>query len=197
MAIFWLALALLIFWTAFYTLGEEFKGYQATLPLFSNAKAGIRADDLYAQGLTSEAVTPLFVILVTPAFGGFLYFLRRRRKTFDPISKIGIGLLIGMLLFGFIRLFGMKAQYLLLYYALLTVSELLVVPVSLSATSALSSSRALFTMMSGNYLLAGVGALSADYLVNTSKTTFAVFFTIAVFVAGVLLHRQRSWARLF
>lgn len=197
LVIAWLALALLMFWTVFYALGEQFKNYQSTLPLFRKAYAGLRADDLFAQGLTSEAVTPLFVILVTPVFSGFLYLLHRRKHQFSPISKIGIGLCIGMILSGFIRLFGMKAQYLVLYYAVLTVAELLVVPISLSATSALSSSRALFSMMSGNYLIAGMGALLADYMANASRGVFGVFLALAALAAGVLLYHQRRWARHF
>lgn len=193
----WLALVLLVFWTVFYTLGEQFKEYQATLPLFRTGHPGLRADDLFAQGLTSEAVTPLFVILVTPIFSGFLYLLHRQRKNLSPISKIGIGLCIGMLLSGTIRVFGMQAQSLLLYYGVLTVAELLVVPISLSATSALSSSRALFSMMSGNYLIAGMGALFADYMANAPRSVYGIFFTIAALAAGAVFYRQRSWARHF
>lgn len=197
LVIAWLTLALLMFWTVFYTLGEQFKEYQATLPLFGKPPSGLRADDLMAQGLTSEAVTPLFVILLTPLFSGVLFLLHRSKRNFNPIAKIGLGLCLGMLLFGSLRLFGMRAHYLVLYYALLTVAELLVVPVSLSATSALSTSRALFSMMSGNYLIAGVGALLADYMANTSRTIFWLFLAVAALAAGVLLYRQRSWARLF
>jgi hypothetical protein len=49
-------------------------------------------------------------------------------------------------------------------YIVLAISELLVVPASVAATSALSTSQSLFSMMSANYLTAGIAALLADVL---------------------------------
>ena len=194
-AVLLLTATMLIFWTAFYALGDTLHEHTirsaASIP-----DSGLRTGNLLAQGLASEAITPVFVLALCPLLAGLMYTARRLRLEPTAPTKISIGLLVLAMLLLIAGLRSGTASTLGLYLAL-TLAELLVVPASMSMTTALSPSGILSGMMGGYFLVMGVGAWNTDLFVGhgTGKLGLLALLTTAAAVTFAL--RARSWTALF
>lgn len=189
-------LTMLIFWCAFYLFGEYLG--QARRLLLKEGEANLDTGNLLAQGISSEAITPLFVILLTPCLIGAFYLLRSRKaEPSVPAKLAGGGGVFFLLLIGAVIWPNPQLSSVMIgSYLLLTLAEMLIVPASMAGASALASSRSLFTMMSASYLTAGIGALLAGSLITSSRLTF-VLLAIGTVCTALLWASQRSaWGEI-
>ena len=188
---------LLVFWSAFYGLGSPLRDALTAMRPLSFLAKNLETGSLLAQGISSEAITPLFVLILTPVLIGLLYILRRLKREPSLAMKLGVGAsVMAALLIVLSQTPSIAQTGLLGLYFVLTISELLVVPASMSATSALSSARSMFSMMSANYLTAGAGALLADALLHPAPDEFALLAAMAGSVGVIWLLFRRDWGTI-
>ena len=82
------------------------------------------------------------------------------------------------------------------YYIALSAAELLVVPTVMALTSSISNQQTLFSLMSGNYLVAGIGILLADSGIFSSGGTLWALAAMSAVTAILWLSRRKSWESL-
>ena len=191
-----LTATMLLFWTAFYALGNALHD-QASGGIPSASKSALQTGNLLAQGLSSEAITPLFILIVTPLLAGITYLARRFQLEPPAPTKIAIGMLIlsGLLFWLGHSAPGSTAP--LGAFLVLTLAELLVVPASMSMTTALSPSNILAAMMGGYFLVMGIGAWCADFSTNQSAPLLSVLAGLTMLSAVAFALRRRPWTALF
>lgn len=189
---------LLAFWGAFYGLGNYLSTLQDRLIPLKLFRNNLELESLLAQGLSSETITPIFVLVLTPVLIIFFYVAQRLKREPSLSARLGVGALIVSLLLLVLLKYGTPAhqKHLIMLYIVLAIAEILVVPASMAATSALSSSKSLFSMMSINYLTAGVGALLANTLLHSSSLELAVLAALLASVGLIWLVRRRNRATL-
>lgn len=190
-----LTATMLIFWTAFYALGDAL--HERIVRGAAGVQAsGLQTGNLLAQGLGSEAITPVFVLALCPILAGLMYVARRLKVEPSAPTKIAAGLLVLAMILLFGGLQSSPAAMLGLYL-MLTLAELLVVPASMSMTTALSPSGTLSAMMGGYFLVMGVGAWSTALFVGAGTSTLGLLTLPTTLAAATFALRARSWTALF
>jgi len=191
-----LTVTMLIFWTAFDALGTLlYPGASAetTIP----SQAGLTTGNVLIQGLSSAAITPLFVLGLAPVLAGLTYLARRLGREPPAPTKIALGMvLLSALLFTRV-LSGPAISAGIGIYFVLTLAELLVVPASMAMATALSSSKILSTMMGLYFLVMGVGLWFSDLYRGPASSLLSVLALAAFICASVFALRRRPWSALF
>lgn len=193
-AVLLLTATMLIFWMAFYALGNTL--HPITGGGQPAPQSGLATGNLLAQGLASEAITPLFVLALAPLLAALTYLARRLNREPTAPTKIALG----MLLLGALMVALSQAQSnnkMLGPYITLTLAELLIVPASMSMATALSSSSVLSTMMGGYFLVMGVGAWFADLSPQAASWQLPALALAAILSALTFALRRRPWTALF
>ncbi len=190
-----LGTSLVVFWVSFYAfadfLGKSQLFSRTTDILFNN----LATENVLKQGLSSESITPIFVILLAPILTALMYALRAFKIELTIPSRLAMGALV----FSFLLLLSSTLGYdfgsahIAGVYIALTFAELLIVPASISATSALSSTKSLYSMMSANYLTAGVGALLANNLLQPSRFVLGILAVACAVIAGAWFFQRKKW----
>lgn len=190
-----LGCTLVIFWSSFYGFGDFLSAHLTSSPELRSLATQFGTGNLLLQGLSSDAITPIFIMLLSPIFTGFVRLMRHWKKEPDVPTKLFIGMFFISTLQLAAIIYTPEKEHIniLWFYIILSVSELLVVPASLFATSALSNSQTLFSMMSANYLTAGVGAFLATSLATSSRLEFGILAAVSAIVALGWLVRRRQW----
>lgn len=186
-AVLLLVAAMWIFWSAFNAVGDRLQA-----PALARASASDSASaGIVLQGLSSEAITPLFVLGLAPVLAALLMLVRRLHREPSAPAKIAAGLALLCLALGL----PVEGSFLGIL-GLLTLAELLIVPASMAMTTALASAQHLSAMMGGYFLVMGVGAWTAALLARNSVLLHG---WIAAVIACALLFawRSRAWTRLF
>lgn len=176
--------AMAIFWTAFYAVGEVLQS-RAAKP---TETAAATTSDVLLQGLSSEAITPLLVIALAPLLAAAIWLARRLHREPSAHTKVAAG--FALLLCALVAVawpVPMRSP-LPLALTLLTLAELLIVPASMSMTTALSSTPLLSATMGGYFLVMGLGAWTAELLTRSSTAMLAWLLPTA---ACTLLFRRR------
>jgi dipeptide/tripeptide permease len=182
--------AMWIFWSAFYAIGDHLQAQVAMHVVIPGpAMLGV-----LLQGLSSEAITPLFVLTLAPLLAGLLLLARRLHREPSAPAKISAGLAILLL----VLWLSMRshAQSLFLVLSLLTLAELLIVPASMAMTSALSPAPRLSAMMGGYFLVMGTGSWTAQLLMQGSSMLH-LWLAIVGLCSLLFAWRRHAWARLF
>lgn len=165
----------------------------------------------------SESV---FIILLGPLFAWAWHQLGRRQKNPSPVTKFVLGILFagfGFLVLGFSTLFPnsenlINPLWIFFSYLLITIGELLLSPIGLSAVTLLAPTHLIGMMMGIWFVATGFGGLFAGWIAKLSSvpsTTATVaeklaiyqnaFFDyayLAFFIAIVLFFVQLSIKRM-
>ena len=192
-AIFRLTATMLIFWCSFNLIGSLFL---PELTANRSQTADLTTGNLLMQGVSSGSITPLFVLLLAPVLMLMSYLLQRLGISLSAPLKIagGMILLSGLMLHILASSHG--GGSILTEYFILTLAELLVVPISMALTTALSSTKTLSSMMGGYYLVVGIGAwLEVPSSTSSTKIVLALAVTCAVIGATFGL-RRRQWSEI-
>lgn len=182
--------AMWIFWSAFYAVGDRLQAQVA----MRAAPASGAMPSVLLQGLSSEAITPVFVLALAPLLAGLLLVARRLRREPSAPAKISLGLALLLLSLWFST--WSHGQTLLAVLSLLTLAELLIVPASMAMTSALSPASRLSAMMGGYFLVMGIGAWTAE-LLTRSPGMLRWWMVIVGICCLLFTWRRHAWARLF
>lgn len=191
-----LTATMLMFWTAFYGLGNTFHE-PATHGATVAAESGLRTGNLLAQGLSSEAITPLFVLILTPVLAGLTYLARRLKIEPPAPTKIALGMFTISALLLAVGLAAAGSIAPLVPFVILTLAELLVVPASMSMTTALAPSSILSAMMGGYFLVMGIGAWCSNLYPGQSIRILVVLALLTGLSAATFALRRRQWTALF
>ncbi len=186
--IFWLFLMIAVFWSGFEQAGSSL--------------------NLFGQDLTNrvffgwemptswlQAVNPIFIILLAPAFGSLWVWLERRKANPSIPLKAGLGL-IGLAMGFFVLSWGAanategnlaSASWLIVTYFLFTCGELAISPIGLSAITKLSPERRVGQMMGIWFVGAALGNLMAGLVAGRLEDMayFDLFQNIAMIVGAV------------
>lgn len=194
-----LGCTLVTFWSSFYGFGDYLSTHLSSSPELRGLAANFGTGNLLLQGLSSDTITPIFILVLSPIFTGMVHLLRRWKIEPDIPTKLVVGMLLAAILQVAAMLYTPKSDnpHILGFYIVLSISELLIVPASLSATSALSTSQALFSMMSANYLTAGMGAFLATSLAASSRLEFGILAAASAAVAVAWMARRRQWREAY
>ena len=120
-----------------------------------------------------QAINPLLIILLTPVLIRFWRAIRAKETTPDLLRRMSIGCVIGaasmLLLVAAAMASGPEAArvspwWTLGYFFLLTVGELLVIPVGLTLIETLAPARIASTAMGGWYIAKFLGSLLAGVM---------------------------------
>lgn len=191
-----LGLTLLCFWVAFYALSDKFRAFFASPVGSGAAQPNLQSANLFIQGLSSESVTPLFVAFMAPVLLAAMRFSIKSNKSQRMVAKVAGGLLICALALVASSAVPMVGRQIYGYYIALSAAELLVVPTVMALTSSISNQQTLFSLMSGNYLVAGVGILLADHGVGSSGGMLWALAALSAVTAALWLFRRKSWESL-
>jgi proton-dependent oligopeptide transporter, POT family len=149
-----------------------------------------------------QSINPFFIIVLTPLLVWFFSWLARRGKEPSTVSKFGYALFISGLssLVMIIAISSVSSVYthktaafwLVITYAIFTVSELFLSPIGLSLVSKLAPARTTALMMGGWFLSTSLGGKAAGILASywnsfTDKTMFFLVLVVAAFIGGVLI----------
>ncbi|MFO0579032.1 MAG: MFS transporter [Polyangia bacterium] len=184
-----LSATMLLFWLAFNEIGRLFQE-QVAASTPSPAPTDLATRDLLLQGLSSGTITALFVLGLAPLIYALSVASRRLRFQPSAPARIAIGLLVLAGLLGSLLGTPPGRAALLANYLILTLAELLIVPVSMSMTTALSTTKTLSTMMGGYYLVMGLGSWISGQGMRPSPAVLAGL-ALALAAAGALLSRRR------
>jgi dipeptide/tripeptide permease len=182
-----LTVTMLLFWSAFNEIGQLFQE-QVTAHAPSVPAVDLATSDLLLQGLSSGSVTPLFVLAMAPLLWIMGWASRRRRRPIAAPTKIALGMLVLAILVLELALATPGRPLLITNYFVLTLAELLVVPVSMSMTTALSTSKTLSTMMGGYYFVMGLGSWIAGFRLSPAAL---ILLAGGAGALGALLSRRR------
>ena len=182
--------AMWIFWSAFYAVGDRLQAQVA----MRAAPASGAMPSVLLQGLSSEAITPVFLLALAPMLAGLLLVARKLRREPSAPAKISAGL--ALLLLSLWLSTWSHGQTLLVMLSLLTLAELLIVPASMAMTSALSPATRLSAMMGGYFLVMGIGAWTAE-LLTRSPGMFRWWMVVVGVCCLLFTWRRHAWARLF
>jgi dipeptide/tripeptide permease len=191
-----LGLTLLCFWVAFYALSDKFHAFFAATVGSGTAQPNLQSANLFIQGLSSESVTPLFVAFMAPVLLAAMRFSIKSNKSQRMVAKVAGGLLICALALVVSSVTPMAGLQIYGYYIALSAAELLVVPTVMALTSSISNQQTLFSLMSGNYLVAGIGILLADHGIGSSGSMLWALAALSAVIAALWLFRRKSWESL-
>lgn len=156
-----LGLVSFLFWIGFYAYGQWNKVNPAV-----PASGPLSGMDIVLQSISLDTVTTLFVLFLAPVFMVWEWFAARRRLkayvTWRVICALG---LIGFL---FVRMLSRSASAHLADYLLLTVAELLIVPISMSLAYALSPRGMQCSTLGAYYFLIGIAVWIPKLQANPS-----------------------------
>lgn len=196
----------IVFWIAFHQNGSTWTYWandntdwasSAVVPLIFKILTLGLVEGTDVSGVISNAIGPFFIIVLTFPLVAFWNFLGRRRLEPSTPAKMAIGMLlvaISYLVMAQAALAGgntgkVSPWWLINAYAIITLGELLISPMGLSAVSKVAPVRYRGLMMGGWFAATGAG----NYLVGTIGvhwTTWShsrFFFVIAALAAGVSL----------
>lgn len=145
--------------------------------------------------LIASLLNPLFVVVLTPIVVAFLGWRVRSGKVISTARKILYGVLItgGALLVTALAAYlgkdgeqKVSAWWIVLFYAVITVGELLLSPMGLSLVTKLSPKRFVGLMLGGWFVSSAVGNKLSGFISGLEPT--AMMFTIlAVALFGVAM----------
>ena len=162
-----LGLVSFLFWIGFYAYGQWNKVNPAV-----PASGPLSGMDIVLQSISLDTVTTLFVLLLAPVFMIWEWFAASRRMksyvTWRVICALG---LIGFL---FLRMLSKSTSAHLADYFLLTVAELLIVPISMSLAYALSPRGMQCSTLGAYYFLIGIAVWIPKLQANPSWGPVAV-----------------------
>lgn len=181
-----------IFWSAFYAVGDTLRAQVAARP----PTAMSQSQEILVQGLSSEAITPLLVLVLAPALAALLLIARHLRREPSAPVKISVGLAILLSALWFSAGTGATTRPWLTGLGLLTLAELLIVPASMAMTTALSPAPRLSATMGGYFFVMGVGAWTAELLMH-SPMMLRLWTLLVGLCCLLFISRGRVWARLF
>lgn len=188
-----LTATMLLFWSAFNEIGQLFQEHLGTViqPRAAGDQAvDLATSDLLLQGLSSGSITPLFVLALAPFVFLLGWWTRRRRWPLSAPAKIAVGMLVLAALVLGLMLQPPDRSQLIGNYLVLTLAELLIVPVSMSMTTALSTSKTLSSMMGGYYCVMGLGSWIAGPWFRPSPGAL-VLLALGIAAMGGLLSRRK------
>lgn len=192
-AILGLTATMLVFWCAFNLVGSLFHQELATS---KSGASELATGNLLIQGVSSFSITPLFVLVLAPTLMLLNYVLQKLKVSISTPVKIAAGmvLLSGVMLHTLVS--RQSGSSLLPNYFILTLAELLVVPVSMALTTALSSTKTLSSMMGGYYLVVGIGALLEVPSASANAWPVIVLVVICAIIGIAFGARRRKWSEL-
>lgn len=191
-ALILLVCAMWIFWSAFYSVGEALQTQITAHP----AATVPAPQGIILLGLSSEAITPLFVLLLAPALAALLLLARRLHREPSAPAKISLGLALLLLSLSLSTRSLPSNHALLIVLGLLTLAELLIVPASMAMTAALSPGPRLSATMGGYFLVMGIGAWTAEILTR-NPTMFRLWLAVVGLCCVLFAWRRHAWAPLF
>lgn len=192
-AVLRLTATMLVFWWAFNLVGSLFEQELATS---SNGGADLATGNLLVQGVTSRSITPLFVLVLAPVLLLVSHVLQKLKVNVSTPVKIATGMILLAAVMIRILVRRHSGGSVLPDYFILTLAELLVVPVSMALTTALSSTKTLSSMMGGYYLVVGVGAWLEVPSVPSDTRTVVVLAIICAVMGALFGLRRRQWSEL-
>ncbi|GMR12886.1 MAG: peptide MFS transporter [Gemmatimonadota bacterium] len=186
--IFWLFIMIAVFWSGFEQAGSS-------LNLFGQNLTNRVFFGLEMPASWLQAVNPIFIITLAPAFGALWVWLDRRNANPSIPMKAGLGL-VGLAMGFFVLSWGaanategnlVSPSWLIVTYFLHTVGELAISPIGLSAITKLSPARRVGQMMGIWFVGAAVGNLFAGLVAGRLQNLAYVdlFQNIAMTVGGV------------
>jgi POT family proton-dependent oligopeptide transporter len=144
-----------------------------------------------------QAINPLLIILLTPVLIRFWRAIKARETTVSLVRRMSLGCVIGaagmVVLVAAAYASGAEAArvspwWTIGYFLLLTVGELLVIPVGLTLIETLAPTRIASTAMGGWYIAKFLGSLLAGlmgaYWGKIPATTFFALGTLSMLLAG-------------
>lgn len=192
-AILRLTATMLIFWCSFNLVGSLF---HQKLAATRSSGADLATGNLLVQAVSSGSITPLFVLVLAPVLMLISFLLQKRGISLSTPLKIAVGMTLLAAVMIRVLVGGHGGGSLLTDYFTLTLAELLVVPVSMALTTALSSTKTLSSMMGGYYLVVGIGAWLEIPSSITDGRTVVVLAAICAAIGVAFGLRRRQWAEL-
>ena len=161
---------------------------------------------LFGRSLTVPAtwfqsINPLLIIVLTPLLIGYWGRLERRRGAANLLWRMSLGCVVASLSMAVMvvaaSVYGVEGRpvsldWVVAYFVLLTVGELMVIPVGLSLVSALAPAQTAAMAMGAWYIAKFLGSLLSGvmgaYWTVVPPTVFFGLGAVSVLVAALLLY---------
>ena len=161
---------------------------------------------LFGRSLTVPAtwfqsINPLLIIVLTPLLIGYWGRLERRRGAANLLWRMSLGCVVASLSMAVMvvaaSVYGVQGRpvsldWVVAYFVLLTVGELMVIPVGLSLVSALAPAQTAAMAMGAWYIAKFLGSLLSGvmgaYWTVVPPTVFFGLGAVSVLVAALLLY---------
>ncbi len=147
--------------------------------------------------LIANFLNPFFVVLLTPVVVGFVTWRVRRGKPISTARKILYGILITVVALLFMAgaaYSGGNGQskvtvwWVVLFYMIITVGELLLSPMGLSLVTKLSPKRFVGLMLGGWFVSTSVGNKLSGFISGLEPTAMMfVILSLALFAVAILI----------
>ncbi len=174
-----LGLVSFLFWVGFYAYGH-WNQVDPKVP----AAGSLSGMNILLQSLSLDTLTTLCVLILAPVFMVWEWFAARKRMQSYVTRRVILAL--GLLGFLFFRmLLHAKGMY-LEGYLLLTIAELLIVPISMSLAYALSPPGMQCSTLGTYYFLIGIAVWIPKLLASPSRGLALVLAMGAVLLIGLV-----------
>ena len=154
-----------------------------------------------------QSVNPFFIILFTPLLVMFFNYLKNRKKAISTPQKIVYGLIISTLscVVMIVAVWAsgngdtkVSAWWLVSAYAVITIGEIFLSPMSLSLVSKLSPPRLTAIMMGGLFLSGAIGnklsgILSGMWTLYENKTWFFALNMVLLMISVIMSILLLKW----
>lgn len=190
--------ALLVFWMGFYVFDEWIRQHVSALAAYrlsaTHHPGPQTSMEILLRSVSLDSVTTLFVLGIAPVFVAWHGYATRHKLRENPARTAALSLALLALLLGWLLLRPQPTSLPLGAYLVLSVAELLSVPVSMSMAALLSPPRMQCTSMGLYYFLIGIAVWVPKLWPGVASGLLVILMTASALLAGVMM--RMDWRAL-